>query len=272
MKYLNIRGSKSDIIHVTNYDEQKDLLLSSGPVSIDFYFLAVKTNVNIKRSNEEISDSYLYFDGPGNVIEWDVAPPVSGYSIAVSADLLYKFAKDYNFVNYNNHEALFLTKEEEVTIEDLFTKAHQKYKKEKFSKDVLVSYASLILSYTQIFYERQFETRSKIYNKVVANFYQHLERYFNETKEIDELPSVHYFARKANLSTNYFGDLIRHFTGNSPQQHIHQYIIQIAKNKLRQSDLTVGEIAYSLGFEYPTYFTRFFKKETGITPRIFRNQ
>lgn len=276
LKYLDIGGSKNDVLHITQFDEHNNMLMRSKPVRIGFYLLAIKrvvdNNIKSRPSDDGMSDYYLYADCPNNFLEWDLVPPVSGYGMFIDGKLFGKHVRNYNFMSYDSHEALFLTKEEKNILFDLFTKAYSEFNKEDFSKEVLVSYASLILSYTQTFYKRQFESRSKMYNKVVADFYEHLDDYFNEMKETRELPSVTYFAEKANLSTNYFGDLIKHFTSNSPSDHIHQYIIQIAKTKLRQTDLSVSEIAYTLGFDYPTYFTRFFRKETGITPTEFRNQ
>lgn len=155
---------------------------------------------------------------------------------------------------------------------DLFEKAYQEYEKENYAQGIIVSYASLILSYVESFYKRQFESRKTAYNKVVDDFYLRLNAYFNENQDTITLPSVTYFAEKANLSANYFGDVIKHFTGISPQDHIRDNIIQTAKNKLSQTSLSVSEIAYSLGFDYPTYFTRFFRKETGFTPSVYRNQ
>lgn len=180
--------------------------------------------------------------------------------------------KEYNFSGYNNHEALFLTPEEKKTLEDLFLKAYQEYGKTTFSREVIVSYAALILSYISLFYKRQFDSRSRQYNQVVADFYRHSEEHISEKDELPVLPSVGFFAEKAFLSVNYFGDLIKHYTGQPPQYHIHQSLLQVAKRKLRQTTVPVSEIGYSLGFEYPTYFTRFFKKETGITPLVFRRQ
>ncbi len=260
------------MIQVIYYDEHPDILLKSLPAEIDFYLLALKDKIEVQSPVESMSDSYLYLDKPGNKIEWDLKNPFSGYAIFVNEKLLNKAVKDISFANYDRHEALFLTPEEKDTLYDLFSKSYKEYQKGNFSKEVLISYTSLIISYTQIYYERQFEARSKIYNKVVADFYQQLDAYLNNENGISELPSVMYFAEKANLSANYFGDLIKHFTGTSPIDHIHEGIIQLAKNKLRQTKLSVSEIAYSLGFDYPTYFTRFFRQKTGISPKVFRNQ
>lgn len=272
LKYINVNGTNSDMIQVVHYDEHPDILLKSLPVEIDFYLLALKDKIEVQSPVESMSDSYLYLDKPGNKIEWDLNNPFSGYAIFVNEKLMSKTIKDISFANYDKHEALFLTLEEKDTLFDLFSKSYKEFQKGNFSKEVLISYASLIISYTQIYYERQFVARSKIYNKVVANFYQQLDAFLNNENGLSELPSVTYFAEKANLSTNYFGDLIKHFTGTSPIDHIHEGIIQIAKNKLRQTKLSVSEIAYSLGFDYPTYFTRFFRQQTGISPKVFRNQ
>lgn len=272
LKYINVNGNNSDIIQVVYYDEHPDILLKSPIVEIDFYLLALKDKIEVQSPIETMSDSYLYLDKPGNMIEWDLKNPFSGYAIFINRKLLDKKVKDLTFADYERHEALFLMQEEKDTLYDLFSKSYKEYEKENFSKEVLLSYASLILSYTQIYYDRQFEARSKVYNKVVANFYQALDTYLYNTEGMPGLPSVTYFAEKANLSTNYFGDLIKHFTGASPIDHIHESIIQLAKNKLRQTKLSVSEIGYSLGFDYPTYFARFFRQQTGISPKDFRNQ
>ncbi|MEN7550467.1 helix-turn-helix domain-containing protein [Rapidithrix thailandica] len=276
IKYLNIDSSKNEDIHIVWYDNQSEIRLQSKPINIDFYLLAIKLdfdkNLDFGQTGFDKADSYLYFDSPDKTLEWDLKQSMSGYNILISKRLFTKYAKDYNFMHYKNHEALFVTKEEEGVLLDLFQKAYTEYNQENFSKEILLSYSTLILSYINTFYKRQFDTRGKLYNKIVSDFYKHLEDYYDHHKDITKLPSVAFFADKSNLSSNYFGDVIKHFTGNSPQEHIHQHVLQIAKNKLRQSELTISEIAYSLGFEYPTYFTRFFRKETGITPSVFRDQ
>jgi len=272
LKYINVKGNNSDIIQVIYYDENPNILLKSLPVEIDFYLLALKDKIEVQSPIDSMSDSYLYLDKPGNIIEWDLKNPFSGYAILINKKLLDKAVKDISFANYDRHEALFLTPEEKDTLYDLFSKSYMEYQKVNFSKEVLLSYATLILTYTQIYYERQFEARSKVYNKVVAKFYQQLDTYLNNAEGLSELPSVTYFAEKANLSTNYFGDLIKHFTGTSPIDHIHEGIIQLAKTRLRETKLSVSEIGYSLGFAYPTYFARFFRQKTGISPKDFRRQ
>lgn len=275
--YLNVDNLKSDDLHIVDFETKNDIRLKSEPVTIDFYLLAIKppmeVNFTAHQLLEDQSDSsYLYADCPQNTLEWEIAPPFSGLCIMINAKYLEKYAKDYSFVHYNNHEALFLTKEEENILRDLFRKTNHEFQKEYYSRTVIISYVNLILTYVKDFYDRQFDTRSKIYHKVIEAFYKNLDNYFKESDHIAGLPSVAYFAQKSYLSPNYFGDLIKHFTGKSPLDHIHDYVVKEAKDKLKNTTLSVSEISYSLGFDYPNYFARFFRKKTGLSPKVFRNQ
>lgn len=277
LEYTNISGFKNNHIHLVEYQKQKDMRRKSAPIELDFYLLAIKLKYdkskNFGQTIFDQADAFVYLDQPGDLLQWDLDQQISGYHILIDAGLFRKIAKEYSFTYYNSHEALFITKEEEKIITDLFQKALKEFDDhENFTKDIIISYASLILSYIQKFYNRQFETRQELYNTTVANFYKNLEAYYKEEQNAFKVPSVSYFSDMANLSSNYFGDLIKHYTGRSPQEHIHQLLLQIAKNKLRTTSLSISEIAFSLGFEYPSYFATFFKKETGISPSVFRNQ
>ncbi|WP_294957353.1 helix-turn-helix domain-containing protein [uncultured Flavobacterium sp.] len=276
-KYLNLKSIKNEDLHIVNFQNEENVLLKSEAVTIDFYLLAIKPpfdkNLVQQELLEDQSNSYMYVDCPHNSIGWDIAPPSSGYAIMVSGKYLSKMAKNYNFTHYDSHhEALFLTKEEEALLWDLYKKAYDEFSKQYYSKDIIISYITLILTYTQAFYDRQFDTRSKIYHKVISDFNNHLEDFFNQEESVAGLPSVAYFAQKSNLSPNYFGDLIKHFTGSSPTEHIQDFVVQLAKDKLSNTNLSVSEISYSLGFDYPNYFARFFRKKTGLSPKVFRNQ
>lgn len=85
------------------------------------------------------------------------------------------------------------------------------------------------------------------------------------------LPTVKYLANKVHLSSSYLSDLLKKETGKNAQEHIHFYLIENAKSMLLNSEKNINEIAYQLGFEYPQYFNKLFKKKTGTTPMEFRN-
>lgn len=272
-EYLNVAGSNDENLLVINYENESNIRLKSNPIVIDFYLLAVKPPLDrrfkVTKLFEDQAKSYAYVDCPHNILEWDIKSYSTGYNILVGADYMNKLAKDYSFAHYNSHEALYLTTSEELVLWDLYKKAYDEFTKESFSKDIILSYVTLILSYTKTFYDRQFENRTSLYNKVVEEFYANLQDYFNHNANL-ELPSVAYFAQKANLSANYFGDLIKHCTNMSPMEHIHNFILEQAKYELRNTSLSISEISHKLGFNYPNYFARFFKKQIGMSPKDFR--
>ena len=85
------------------------------------------------------------------------------------------------------------------------------------------------------------------------------------------LPTVNYMAGELNLSPRYLSDLLKQETGKTAIELIHLFLISEAKNLLTGTDHSVSEIAYKLGFENPPYFSRLFKKETGMSPNQFKN-
>lgn len=276
LDHLNIDTFKNTQIHVTDYSKHSNLRLVSDPIKIDFYLFAVKvgfeTTDAFGKTNYDKGNALAFFDKPGQEIQWSVKNAWTGYHLLISKDVFLKYSKDYSLFKYSNHEALFVTPSEEKVLINIFQNALKEFKNDVFSEEILFSYATLMLSYVVKFYRRQFNTRAEKYNSVVSNFEKELQDYFHQPKEIYALPSVAYFAEKANLTPNYFGDVVKHFTEKSPVEHIHQQLLITAKHKLNQPNKTISEIAYSLGFDYPTYFTRFFRKKTGITPSEFRKQ
>ena len=143
------------------------------------------------------------------------------------------------------------------------------YKGDKKHFDVLLSYVNVLISLVEAFYKRQFATHPKQYNRILSDFQQYLKDYYNQP--VSQLPSVQYFADKLGLTPNYLGDIIKHFTQKSALETIHEFIIKKAKELLNErKDLNNAEIAYELGFEYPNYFAKFFKKQLNQSPKEYR--
>lgn len=270
---INIHDARDNRVYAFRYSDYPDILLKCEGATVDFYYLSIKTGFDLAKERSGMSDAFLFIINPGTEMSWDVERMQTGYGIMINAALMGKLYGEHP-VNYSPgiKEALYLTVDEKETLIDLFRKALSEYDSEQTSINVLMSYASLILSYTENFYKRQFETQGKANNKAVSGFFKQLDACFRGSSPMSDLPSVAYFAEKANMSANYFGDVIKHFTGSSPQEHIRQRVVAEAKKRLKDPAMSVSEIAYSIGFGYPTYFTRFFRKETGMTPTAFRNQ
>ncbi|MDT0647628.1 helix-turn-helix domain-containing protein [Zunongwangia sp. F260] len=176
--------------------------------------------------------------------------------------------------SYDLNEALHLSDKEQQIITELFLKIDYELDQniDKHSKTIITSNIELLLNYCERFYDRQFITREDLNQGIVSKFEGLLNEYFqSENPQKYGLPSVGYFAEQLNLSANYFGDLIKKETGKSALDHIHLKLINVAKDRIFDTDSSVSQIAYELGFKYPQHFNRMFKKNTGYTPNEYRN-
>lgn len=230
----------------------------------------------------DYQEGTLVFISPGQFIEVenkvDYYQPM-GHGLVFHPDLLRgtslgKIITEYNFFGYHSNEALHLSSKERQLVLDLFAKIglELQHSIDKHSKKLIASNIELLLNYCERFYDRQFITRNEVNKGVLEKFEELLNSYFLSEKPYSiGLPSVAYCADQMNLSTNYFGDLIKKETGKSAQEYIQHKIIEVAKNKIFGSDKTASEIAYELGFKYPQHFSRFFKQRVGQTPNEYRS-
>lgn len=183
--------------------------------------------------------------------------------------------KQYSFFSYEVNEALHLSEKERQIVIDCFDKIRMELNHgiDKHSKILIAKNIELLLDYCMRFYERQFITRSKTNKDILTQFENLLDNYFLEKNAEDNgFPTVKYFADKVCLSPNYFGDLIKKETGKSAQQHILFKLISLAKDRILNTDLSVSQIAYGLGFQYTQHFSRLFKKNVGCSPNEYRIQ
>lgn len=233
--------------------------------------------------------SYDYQEGtivcfaPGQTVRVDMIEDeitTEVYGIVFHPDLirgtsLAKSMKNYTFFSYAVNEALHLSDQEKGIVMDCLKKIsiELEHAIDKHSKALIAMNIELLLNYCMRFYERQFITRSNANKDALTKFEQLLNEYFLSKLPMQEgLPSVKYFADKICLSPNYFGDMVKKETGKTPQEHIQDKIIEMAKEHIAETDETVSQIAYTLGFQYPQHLCRLFKKRVGCTPNEYRTQ
>lgn len=258
-EYTNIRSPKDDLIDIGEYPQ--DFLLSSPPVYPNFYRVSIKYGLE-----DEKEKGFMYFSSPNQPIEWSTETPWKGFFINISAELISNNQYlEYSFLNYGLHEPLFLKTEEEVIITHQFKGALEEYNKDSFSKELVLAYCNLIFAHVAQFYQRQFGERKEQYNRLVNDFFTLLENYYEQHASTVQ-PSVSYFANQLNVTPNYLSDVIKFYSGKPALEHIHLHIVKVAKELLARKNTTISEIAYQLGFEYPNYFSRLFRKVTGTSP------
>ena len=233
------------------------------------------------RSHYDYQDGTLLFIAPGQVFGFDDDEKMfqpTGWVLLFHPDLirgtsLGRSIKDYGFFSYDVNEALHLSELERTVVLECFSKIRYELEHaiDKHSKTLVVSNIELFLNYCVRFYDRQFITRDNIHKDILTRFESALDDFFNsDAPQIVGLPSVRFFAEKFSLSANYFGDLIKKETGKSAHEHIQEKLINIAKERVLSSSKTISEIAYEIGFKYPSHFTRLFKQQVGKSPVDFR--
>jgi AraC-like DNA-binding protein len=181
---------------------------------------------------------------------------------------------DYRFFHYDVTEALHISARERQIVLDCFSKIREELERgiDKHSQTLIISNIELFLNYCVRFYDRQFITREPVNRDIMMRF-EHLlrEYYLSGLPQTEGLPSVAYFANKLNLSSNYFGDLIKKQTGITALEYIQATIIDFSKEKLLDRSKSISEIAFELGYKYPQHFTRLFKQRVGMSPQEYRS-
>lgn len=262
--------------------------LAEGSFSrvFDFYSISLKKNFHLKmqygQQPHDFEEGILHFMAPGQVltvhIEKGHEHNPSGWMILFHPDLLWntplaKTIKGYEYFGYAANEALHLSDKEETLITGIAKHIEQEYHAniDKFSQSVIIAQLELLLTYADRFYQRQFITRKVSGHELLGRLEQLLDTYYKSGALANQgLPTVTYIADALHISPNYLGGLLKSLTGQSTQQHLHDKLIGLAKEKLSTTSLSVSEIAYELGFEHLSSFSKLFKTKTNLSPLEFR--
>jgi AraC family transcriptional activator of pobA len=247
---------------------------------LDFYKIAYKDTIGRAKYGQhhyDFGEGGLVFTAPGQLFEKPRNSKSKGCMLLLHPDffLSYPLArkiKQYGFFSYATDEALHLSVKEKETIFSVLKIVDEELNSriDDFSHDVIISQVELLLNYSSRYYKRQFITHKAINVDLVQQFETVLNLYFTEKTSQEKIPSVQYIAEQLNVSANYLSDLLRSLTGLNTQQHIHNKLIENAKEILSTTSYSVSEIAYQLGFDYPQSFSRLFKSKTKLTPLEFR--
>jgi AraC-like DNA-binding protein len=257
-----------------------------GSAVFDYYSISIKRGVNGKmfygQQEYDFDEGVMYFLAPNQVLRVQPDPNLtkerSGWILLIHPDFFWntslaKTIKQYEFFDYSVSEALFLSEKEEAILNNIIQNIKQEYHSniDKFSQQIIISQIETLLNYAERFYHRQFITRKITNHQVLDRLEKLLTDYFNNEDLLSKgLPTVHYIADSLNVSPGYLSGLLKVLTGQSTQQHIHDKLIEKAKEKLSTTDLSVSEIAYELGFEHPQSFSKLFKTKTQRSPLEFR--
>ncbi len=253
---------------------------------LDFYEISVKRGaygkIKYGQLEYDFEDGIMFFMSPNQVFRIEVEPnhttQLSGWTLLVHPDFLWNTPLankmgQYEYFGYSVNEALFLSEKEEVTLNGIIQNIRQEYHSniDKFSKQIIISQIESLLNYAERFYHRQFITREKAAHQILDRLEKLLADYFNSDDLILKgLPTVQFIAKHLTVSPSYLSSLLKVLTGRTTQHHIHDKLIEKAKEKLSTTDLSISEIAYELGFEHLQSFSKLFKAKTKLSPLEFR--
>ncbi|OIV40516.1 helix-turn-helix domain-containing protein [Flavobacterium johnsoniae] len=285
-QFLGLKKPLNPLVSLFGFDDVKlesETILSA--FTSDFYIIALKKDCaggKFKYGQQyyDFDEGIMYFTAPNQVLQFEdiLLNGVKGFVLAVHPDFLYHYPlavkiKEYGYFSYTVNEALNLSEKEEGAIiqiiENIGKEIHNNM--DAFTQDLLISNIELLLKYCDRYYSRQFLTRKKANYDLLIKLEALLDDSFkNDNLTANGIPTVANIAKEFHLSPNYLSDMLRIQTGQTTQQHIQNRIIEKAKELLSTTSLSVSEIAYRLGFEYPQSFHRLFKNQVTVSPLEFR--
>lgn len=249
---------------------------------LNFYKISYKYSTNGKmgygQGYYDFNEGGMMFTSPGQLLSTDENTEYCGYTLLVHPDFIrnYPLAKNikkYGFFSYDTNEALHLSDQEKTMITGLLDSITHELNTaiDEISQDLIISYIEVLLNYSNRYYKRQFITRKSVSNDLLSKMDTILENYFDREETLNKgLPTVEFLASELHLSPHYLSDMLRNLTGQNAQQHIHEKLIEKAKEYLTLTNFSVSEVAYALGFEHPQSFNKLFKKKTDKTPLNYR--
>lgn len=278
---------KHPLVSVVDFARYKEQFNTGMKVTLGFYSIMFKNfcinKMKYGQQAYDFQEGSLICIAPRQVISLDEPLreeiEVKGWGLFFHPDLirstsLGRAIKDYSFFSYETNEALHLSEKERAVLLDIIQKIDTELLEniDKHSQTLIVSNIELLLNYCTRYYDRQFITRKHVNKDILAKVEKELQEYIQSPLLKQKgLPTVKFLADSLHLSANYLSDLLKKETGMNAQDRIHYYLIEEAKNLLLSSNMTISELAFSLGFEYPQYFSRLFKLKTGLTPLKFRS-
>lgn len=282
-KALGIAGPKHPLFSIIKFE---DLPVLNNPertkLILDFYQVTIKTSSPCKiqygQTLFDFNEGVVSCFGPrqSSIIDPYFEYAKSGWLVNIHPEFFRSYTlsqkiKQLGFFDYVINEALILSEDEQKSMEIIFQQVEREYHLpiDSFSQDVIVANLEVLLSYCNRYYKRQFVTRKISAGGILERFEIILESHFQNIHN-QRLPSPSYLASQLNISTRYLSDMLKQLTGHTTQQLIQNKIIDLSKDRLTSTQMSVSEIAYQLGFEYPQSFSKLFKMKTNQTPLEYR--
>jgi AraC family transcriptional activator of pobA len=249
----------------------------------DFYKISLNTGKYIFHYADrsfETGDTILFFGNPHIPYSCDVVSTTNeGFASLFTEDFLKLSERSEGLL----HSPLFqiggtpilsINKGQKKDLTAIFQKMIAEQDTDYLYKDEIIrNYINLIIHEAlKMQPSESYSQQKNAATRITSVFLELLERQFpiESSEQSLELKAAQDFARHLSVHVNYLNSSVKEITGKTTTEHIAERIISEAKALLQHTDWNIAEIAYALGFEYPTYFNNFFKKKTGHIPKSIR--
>ncbi|MNK79686.1 Bifunctional transcriptional activator/DNA repair enzyme AdaA [compost metagenome] len=283
-KAFGLPAPQHPLISLVHFNEDNPFDTEMAPVYdvLSFYKITFVTQNSGKlkygQDHYDFNEGSMLFFAPNQLVgTTEYNSKTYCYLLLVHPDFLLGHPlaskiRQYNYFSYSSNEALHLSDRERKIILSVYKIMEQELNNgvDEFSQEVIIAQIELILSYVNRFYKRQFITRKVVNNDILQKTERILDDYLNQETLHSGVPTVQYLSDQLHISPGYLSDMLRLLIGKNAKQYIHEKLIEKAKERLIATELTISEIAYELGFEYPQSFSKLFKTKTSLSPLEFR--
>lgn len=267
-KYFKVYQFEGSLPH------QSDLLIPHRKDHYLFVFIRkANTRQWIDMKPYLLKDNTVYFTGPNQMIVKEEFKQLWSTGLAFTKEFLSlqdneSLSKLPVIQNPHSGYELLLTAADILFVEDLLTKISTEYQQPgEWQQKMLSAYMTVLLTYLSRLYTEQYsDIEPSAENLVLKNFQTKINAHFRELHEVGDYASLFH------ISAGHFSEVVKSQSGKPAIKHIHERLILEARRLLFHTSNSLKEIAFDLGFSDASYFNRFFKRETGITPAEYRSE
>ena len=290
---INIPAPKYPHFDIRSFEENMATVAPTmEPFRHQFYAIAIKAegegDVYTGHNNQFPKGSTIFFNSPFQILSWDIVPDWKGYYIMFTQEFISRskhfntLLEDFPFLRIDRSIPFEIEQDDLEIVVSLFGKIYGEYHSEHNDRFQFIEvYVLLLLNYIRRYFAEQLTPEAaaqelqKADLKLLSRFQTLIEVSFHSDEvpaEDINLQSVGYYAEQLNVHPNHLNAVVKSISGRTALQLIHHHVIQQAKSYLAQTEMSVQEVAYALHFDSPNYFSRFFKKNTNVTPLAYRKQ
>ena len=250
----------------------------------DFYKICLTTGKSIIHYADKsfnTDGTILFFGNPHIPYSWEtISTSYVGFTILFSEEFFNLSDRSESLqksplFKIGGTPILKINGEHRENLNSIFRKMIAEQKADYVYKDDLIrSYISLIIHEAlKLQPSEHYDQQKNAASRLTSVFLELLERQF-PVESMDrplQLKTAQDYANSLNVHVNYLNRAVKEVTGKSTTSHISDRVISEAKALLQHTDWNISDIAYALGFEYPTYFNNYFKRITQTNPKAIRS-